>query len=103
MSSAQKRLYLISQIGDVSTVYNISGSFSLFDKFNEMKIRHAVEKLTARHETLRTSFHMVNGEMVQKISQYNKIDFSVIEDDKTELSKLQDDFRKPFNLQEHLL
>ncbi len=100
MSSAQKRLYLINQIGDVSTVYNISGSFSLYGEFDEMKIKHAVEKMTERHEILRTSFHMLNGEMIQKVSQTNKIDFSVIEDGKTELNKLQDEFRKPFDLQE---
>lgn len=100
MSSAQKRLYLINQIGDVSTVYNISGSFYLYGEFDEMKIKHAVEKMTERHEILRTSFHMINGEMVQKISQNNKIDFSVIDDARTELSKLQNDFRKPFDLQE---
>ncbi|EPR07806.1 non-ribosomal peptide synthase/polyketide synthase [Ruminiclostridium papyrosolvens] len=100
MSSAQRRLYLINQIGDVSTVYNISGSFSLYGEFDEMKIKHAVEKITERHEILRTSFHIINGEMVQKISQNNKIDFSVIENATTELSKLRDDFRKPFDLQE---
>ncbi|HLP59599.1 MAG TPA: condensation domain-containing protein, partial [Candidatus Deferrimicrobium sp.] len=67
LSSAQKRLYVLQQMGPDSTAYNMPGIIPLPAGSDPVKIKAAFKKLIERHESLRTSFHMIDDTPVQKI------------------------------------
>lgn len=76
LSSAQKRLYYLWQVEKSSISYNIPVAFSVNGKLNIDKLESAIIQLIERHDILRTSFCLLNGEPMQKISE--KIDFDLV-------------------------
>ncbi|WP_252361787.1 non-ribosomal peptide synthetase, partial [Paenibacillus terrae] len=75
VSSAQKRLYILSHLegGDVS--YNMPGVLTVEGPLQADRLEAAFCQLIERHETLRTSFEMVEGEVVQRV--YDQVEFAV--------------------------
>ncbi|MCP5106270.1 MAG: non-ribosomal peptide synthetase, partial [bacterium] len=69
LSSVQKRLYVLQQLEPESTAYNMPQVISLDVTEPKEKWQEIFKQLIRRHESLRTSFIMVNGEPVQKIHQ----------------------------------
>jgi amino acid adenylation domain-containing protein len=67
LSSAQKRLYILQQMTPASTAYNIFLTMLLQKKDNIRRLEESFLKLIRQHESLRTSFHMVNDQPVQRI------------------------------------
>ncbi|MCP5049022.1 MAG: amino acid adenylation domain-containing protein, partial [bacterium] len=67
LSSAQKRLYIIHQMDLENTVYNMP-QFIPFEKIPPVEeLETAFTKLINRHESLRTSFHMIDDQPVQRV------------------------------------
>ncbi|MCP5045620.1 MAG: hypothetical protein GY940_00500, partial [bacterium] len=63
LSPAQKRLYVIQQMQPESTLYNMPGVYPVAggaETPDKEKISRVFRKLLHRHESLRTSFRMVN-------------------------------------------
>ncbi|MFC2146280.1 amino acid adenylation domain-containing protein, partial [Acidobacteriota bacterium] len=75
LSSAQKRLYVLQQIEPGSTGYNIPQAAVLEGKLDCEKSASVFKRLLARHEMLRTSFHMVEDEPVQVI--HHLVEFAI--------------------------
>ncbi|WP_342707226.1 amino acid adenylation domain-containing protein [Fontibacillus panacisegetis] len=107
MSSAQKRMYIMNKMEDLGTVYNMPSVMKIEGKLELDKIKQVCQKLTQRHEGLRTSFHMVEGELVQKVEDEVEIDFAYEEIDDVEgmaatppINELLEEFLRPFNLGE---
>ncbi|MCU0288449.1 MAG: condensation domain-containing protein, partial [Acidobacteria bacterium] len=69
VTAAQKRMFLLHGMeGGTGTGYNIPMLFEMHGQLDIKRLETAFEKLCQRHETLRTSFHMLeNGEIIQKI------------------------------------
>ncbi|MCC3380887.1 non-ribosomal peptide synthetase, partial [Paenibacillus farraposensis] len=67
VSSAQKRLYLLSQLEGGETSYNMPGVLMVEGSLDRSRAEEAFRQLIRRHETLRTSFDVVNGEPVQRV------------------------------------
>ncbi|MCP4146166.1 MAG: AMP-binding protein, partial [bacterium] len=59
LSSAQKRLFVLQQMEPQSTTYNMPHTVPLDKETDPAKLEEIFEKLIRRHESLRTSFHMV--------------------------------------------
>jgi amino acid adenylation domain-containing protein len=86
LSSAQKRMYFLQEMNLKSTVYNILNVIPLPGVTGLEKLETTFKKLIHRHESLRTSFEMVEGKPVQrihrevefKIRYYNRIDDFII-------------------------
>ena len=76
LSSAQRRLYFLSEFENASTAYNIPQVVKLEGRLNISTLELALEKLMARHEGLRTAIEIVEEEAVQKI--YDQVPFSVV-------------------------
>jgi amino acid adenylation domain-containing protein len=74
MSSAQKRVYVTEFMTDVKTLYNIPMCLKLTGNVDEGRIINAYNRLIRRHEAFRTSFDMMNGELVQIISDDVEVD-----------------------------
>ena len=100
VSSGQKRMYLLSQVsGNNSCLYNISGGLEFKENIDSKKLENCLNKLIARHESLRTYFELNGDTVVQKI--LDKVDFKLSFEENADFSKLDlifKNFTKPFNL-----
>jgi amino acid adenylation domain-containing protein len=76
LSSAQKRLYILQKIDVESTAYNLFEFYILKEDVNSHRLEQAFRHLINRHESLRTSFTMVNAEPMQRVLEYIRINFS---------------------------
>ncbi|WP_020619067.1 non-ribosomal peptide synthetase [Paenibacillus daejeonensis] len=70
MSPAQKRLFVIHEMDPSSTVYNMPGMMEMAGEADLPRIAQAFQQLVDRHESLRTSFLMEEGEPVQRIHEH---------------------------------
>ncbi|HLP59831.1 MAG TPA: amino acid adenylation domain-containing protein, partial [Candidatus Deferrimicrobium sp.] len=75
LSSAQKRLYILQQFDPGSVSYNMPQVIPLAGGIDLQKLESIFQVLIARHESLRTSFEMVNNEPVQII--HDKVEFEI--------------------------
>jgi tyrocidine synthetase-3 len=75
LSSAQTRLYLLYRIEPSNVGYNMTSAFELEGEADKEKLEHTFQRLIRRHEALRTSFHMVDGEPAQKI--HPRVSFNI--------------------------
>ncbi|MCX6584303.1 MAG: condensation domain-containing protein, partial [Candidatus Aminicenantes bacterium] len=75
LSSAQKRLHFLQQMDKDGTAYNISSAWILEGIVDKDKLEQSILRLILRHESLRTSFHMVGEEPVQRI--HDEVEFEI--------------------------
>ncbi|WP_127573070.1 non-ribosomal peptide synthetase, partial [Paenibacillus xylaniclasticus] len=98
VSSAQKRLYILDQMGNQGTAYNMPGVFLLEGKVEPERLEAALRSLVQRHEILRTSFHWVDGAPVQKVSEEVNWSLERIDGRGMELEEIVKTFIRPFDL-----
>ncbi|MCP4214637.1 MAG: amino acid adenylation domain-containing protein, partial [bacterium] len=98
VSSPQKRLYLLQQMAAGNTGYNMPNTIIPRERIDKAKLESIFQKLIARHESLRTSFHIVHDLPVQRI--HEKIDFQIecFSAADHEADTLIDGFTRPFDL-----
>jgi amino acid adenylation domain-containing protein len=98
LSSAQKRLFFIQQLNPDNLAYNMPMLIEIPNEIGIAQVEEVCKVLISRHENFRTSYHIVNGEAVQRI--YSELPFSVnecrIKED--ELEGINEELIKPFNL-----
>ncbi|MGE5339900.1 MAG: amino acid adenylation domain-containing protein [Candidatus Omnitrophota bacterium] len=75
LSSAQKRLYILQQLNPDSISYHIPFLSHLEGHLDHTLLEHTFQQLIARHESLRTSFHIINDIPVQRI--HDHVDFKL--------------------------
>ncbi|MGD2087372.1 MAG: non-ribosomal peptide synthase/polyketide synthase [Candidatus Aminicenantes bacterium] len=104
LSSAQKRLFLVQQMEIDSTSYNIPRVFVLEGKISKEKLKEIFGKLIKRHDSMRTSFVILEGEPLQRINKdaHFDIEYFVLEknsgDMETRARCILKSFIRPFNL-----
>lgn len=79
LSSAQKRLWLVSQVKEQSIAYNVHAAFLLAGQLNIELLNNAFTQLVNRHESLRTNFNFAKGEPQQQIHDNIKFAVKLIE------------------------
>jgi len=67
LSSAQKRLFMLRQLEQESTAYNGPLVMMLEGRIDRHRLKSAFKELINRHESLRTSFLLIEGDPVQVI------------------------------------
>ena len=67
VSSAQKRMYVLSEMEGAGTSYNTPFVLRLEGKLDRERLKAAMNQLIARHEALRTSFELSGEDVVQII------------------------------------
>ncbi|MCK4764619.1 MAG: amino acid adenylation domain-containing protein, partial [Candidatus Aminicenantes bacterium] len=77
LSPAQNRLYVLQQMESENRVYNMPGVMLLEGEVEPEKVEQVFLELIARHESLRTSFAVVDEQPVQKIHSPEEIDFKI--------------------------
>src|ERR1700742_2940315 len=68
LSFAQERLWFLAQLEPNSSVYNILPALRLKGRVNRDSLERSLTEIVQRHETLRTTFREVNGQVVQVIA-----------------------------------
>jgi amino acid adenylation domain-containing protein len=104
MAPAQKRMFIMQVANPGSINYNMPLFTRLEGPLGKTKLEDVFKELIRRHESLRTSFHLVNSNPVQKI--HEDLDFEIeyfasVEDEHGEtqtLSKIFSRFIRPFDL-----
>ncbi|MBB5635105.1 amino acid adenylation domain-containing protein [Pedobacter cryoconitis] len=99
LSSVQKRLYFLFEFDRSSLLYNMPRLFRLKGQPALSLLEAAFKKLISRHEILRTSFVLVNGEPYQQIT--TDFDFGITvyyAADAAEEEKMIHSFIRPFDL-----
>ncbi|NEY83022.1 amino acid adenylation domain-containing protein, partial [Bacillus sp. 3H-10] len=100
LSSAQRRLYILNKIEGSGITYNIPSAIKIKGDLKIHQFEKAFCKLIERHEALRTSFLMVDGEPVQRIEK--EIDFKVSyreADAAHHVDEMINEFIRPFDLE----
>ncbi len=98
VSSAQKRMFILNQFNENSTSYNLPGFYMIEGDLNRDKIAMVFQKLVKRHEAFRTSFEIIEGEVMQKI--VTDLDFRTdwIKATHEEINEIIRQFVQPFDL-----
>ena len=98
VSSSQKRLYILEQYGNIGTTYNIPVALMVEGRLDTQRVENSIGRIIQRHESLRTTFKEVNGNICQVVHEDYKPDFKYFEADEKEIEIIIRDFVKPFNL-----
>jgi amino acid adenylation domain-containing protein len=73
LSFAQQRLWFLQQLEPHSAAYNEPGAFHMRGKLDVPALAQALHEVERRHEVLRSTFHMSNGELSQIIHPSPKV------------------------------
>lgn len=76
-SHSQQRLWIVNQFSEARSAYTIHLGFMLEGILDVQAFENAFRALIIRHETLRTSFHFVDGIVKQKIHDFNASTFTL--------------------------
>ena len=68
LSFAQQRLWFLDQLEPNRSVYNIPSAFRLQGRLDISALEQSLNEIVRRHEALRTTFSMVDGDPVQVIA-----------------------------------
>ena len=99
VSSAQRRLYLSHQLEDEHLGYNLPYLLKIDGELDIEQLRLALDQLITRHDSLRTSFHLIDGQPMQKV--HKTVDFQMDyrePSDQEELDNYISGFIKTFKL-----
>ena len=95
LSPAQKRLYILHHMMPDQAVYNLPLALELKGAIDRDRIERALQTLVTRHESLRTSFHMVHRQPAQRI--WPQVSFN-LEAATTAHAATIEEFVRPFDL-----
>jgi amino acid adenylation domain-containing protein/FkbM family methyltransferase len=104
LSFAQQRLWFLDQVAPGNPAYNIQAAVRLSGPLNVAAFASTLNEIVQRHEILRTTFHIVDGQPTQVISPVAELSLTNPSTDYTDnLRNLWMDFaseeaRKPFDL-----
>jgi amino acid adenylation domain-containing protein len=79
VSFAQQRLWLADLAAGDGSQFNIQGCYLLTGAVDRSCFGHAIRRLTARHESLRTTFHEHRGEILQRTTGVHDASLSWID------------------------
>ncbi|HEX6913304.1 MAG TPA: amino acid adenylation domain-containing protein, partial [Longimicrobium sp.] len=68
LSFAQQRLWFLEQLGGLGSTYHVRQCLRLRGALDRDALVRALDRMVARHEALRTTFALVNGEPEQRIA-----------------------------------
>ncbi|ASZ13286.1 non-ribosomal peptide synthetase [Chitinophaga pendula] len=78
LSHAQQRLWMLQQMGGDASAYTIPMLSDINGEVDPNIVKKVFEELIERHESLRTSFVVVNNEVRQKILDTKQVNFTVL-------------------------
>jgi len=79
LSYAQQRLWFLDQLTPGNTTYNISTAVRLTGSLDVATLEQSLNEVIRRHETLRTTFATVEGQVIQIIAPTLKVLVSLVD------------------------
>ncbi|TMP43897.1 hypothetical protein CWB96_11750 [Pseudoalteromonas citrea] len=104
LSFSQQRIWVVDQLNGATPEYNMSAVYNVSGKLELSIAEAALTQIVSRHEVLRTTYHMENGEGVQKVQneQLIKLDYHDLsesfEQKKVMSELIEGNAQAPFNL-----
>jgi amino acid adenylation domain-containing protein len=106
LSFAQRRLWFLHQLEPTSAAYNMPFVSRLTGRLNPSALEEAFNEIVARHEILRTTFEVLDGEPVQVVVPQRRLALPLIDlsgvtyaEREAELGRLTSaETQKPFDL-----
>ncbi|KOP68255.1 bacitracin synthetase [Bacillus sp. FJAT-18019] len=98
VSSPQKRMYLQQQAIPDDRSYNLPELLHLDGAINADRLEAVLQAIVERHETLRTTFHVIDGEIRQRIHEAIPFRLVRMEVDETEVDSVLQSLFRPFLL-----
>ncbi|WP_082063125.1 non-ribosomal peptide synthetase [Paenibacillus sp. IHBB 10380] len=77
MSRAQRRQYMLQLISGEATMYHVPFALQIRGKLDVLRLEGAFAALIARHESLRTTFHYMDGEFRQRIHPVEEFEHGI--------------------------
>lgn len=103
VSPAQRRMYVLHTLEESgSTAYNMPFAYRIQGRLDTAQFRQVVNRLTERHECFRTSFRVVDGELVQVVHPEAECRLEMVElrgADTEEVNQRISSFIQPFDLE----
>ena len=107
-SFAQQRLWFLNQLDRDTSAYNVALTFRVTGPLDAAVLERALGEIVRRHESLRTTFEIVDGELAQVIAAHGSVTFPIrnlqgIPVDAREFAAqeaLTEETRRPFDLRE---
>lgn len=78
LSFSQRRVYFLEMMEKQNGVYNILGAWDIKGNINLDILKTSINELVKRHEMLRTTFSIINGEPVQYVHKDMNIPINII-------------------------
>lgn len=105
-SFAQQRLWFIEQLLPGNSVYIIPFVFRLTGSLQKFQLHQSIQAIVQRHEILRTSFDVIDGQLVQAIASQLSIPFKFTDlriipstiREETALAQIWQEIEQPFDL-----
>lgn len=79
LSFSQHRMWLIQTLAPETSAYNMSGVVQLTGSLDVEALSEAIAKIYQRHEILRTSYDLINGEVTQRLLEEESAPFTIID------------------------
>ena len=98
LSPGQKRLYILHQMDQDHTNYNTTSVSVLEGDLDFPRLQEAFRGLIRRHEILRTSFQVIDGEPMQQVHDDAPFSVEYVQGRKEDVPGLVEHFVKPFDL-----
>ncbi|WP_306373041.1 surfactin non-ribosomal peptide synthetase SrfAA [Bacillus subtilis] len=98
VSSPQKRMYVLQQLEDAQTSYNMPAVLRLTGELDVERLNSVMQQLMQRHEALRTTFEIKDGETVQRIWEKAECEIAYFEAPEEEIERIVSEFIKPFKI-----
>ncbi|MEV2395949.1 amino acid adenylation domain-containing protein [Paenibacillus larvae] len=98
VSSAQKRLFLLNRIDNLGLSYNITAAFLLEGDLNKQTVERCFRNLMERHEALRTSFILHDGDIMQRIHEHIPFELNYCQANEKDVNSIIERFTARFEL-----
>ncbi|NRR20015.1 edeine non-ribosomal peptide synthetase EdeL [Brevibacillus sp. MS2.2] len=100
VTGAQERLYLLWQLEEDATSYHTPGVMRIIGSLDSGRLQDIADQLVARHEALRTSFHLMEGQVKQKVHGDLSVQIETWKADEETVEKEIERFFRPFDLKQ---
>lgn len=94
LSPSQERLWFLVQITPLPEAYNLRIAFMLRGNLNRGALRGSLDRLIARHQSLRTSFRLIDGVPAQIVQANQGAMFNLVEHDLCNVSGPEQDLER---------